>query len=62
MNVSYNNGTHAVLEYTPEALAAESAKPEFVSAKIYEPGKIIHMSDRDYRVGSGGNLIRIGRK
>ena len=62
MNISYEDGSHSIRPYDAEELAQEAAKPEFVSAKIYQPGKIIHMSDRDYRVGPAGNLIRIQEK
>ena len=59
MKVSDSNGTTYIGPYDPQKLAEEAAKPEFVSAKVYEPGKIVHMSDRDYRTGTAGNLIRI---
>ena len=59
MNVTYNDGSHHVGPFDPDKLAEEAAKPEFVSAKVYEPGKIVEMSDRKYRVGPAGNLIRI---
>jgi hypothetical protein len=59
MNISYEDGSHLIRPFDAEELAKEAAKHEFVSAKIYEPGKIVKMSDRSYRVGKAGNLIRI---
>ncbi len=59
MNISYEDGSHSIRPFDAEELAKEAAKPEFVSAKVYEPGKIVKMSDRSYRVGQAGNLIRI---
>jgi len=59
MNISYENGSHFIGPYDHEKLMEEAAKPEFLSAKIYEPGKIVQMSDRQYRVGKAGNLIRV---
>ena len=59
MNISYDNGSHLIEPYDAEKLASEAAKPEFVSAKVYQPGKIVKMSDREYRVGNAGNLIRV---
>lgn len=59
MNISYENGSRFIGPYDPEKLAEEAAKPEFVSAKVYQPGKIVQMSDRAYRVGQAGNLIRV---
>jgi hypothetical protein len=58
MNISYEDGTHFMGPYDAEKLEQEAAKPEFVSAKVYQPGKIVKMSDRKYRVGKAGNLIR----
>lgn len=58
MNISHEDGSRYIGPYDPEKLLAEASKPEFVSAKIYQPGKIVQMSDRAYRVGSAGNLIR----
>ena len=62
MNIGYQDGSHLIGPYDAERLAREAAKPEFVSAKVYQPGKIVHMSDRDYRVGRAGNLIRIRKE
>jgi hypothetical protein len=62
MNISYEDGSHSVRPYDAEELAKEAKRPDFVSAKVYQPGKIVHMSDRDYRVGPAGNLIRITKK
>jgi hypothetical protein len=59
MNISYEDGSHGIFPFAPEKLAQEAAKPEFVSAKVYQPGKIVEMSDRKYRVGPSGNLIRL---
>ena len=59
MNISYNDGSHLIQPFDAEKLASEAAKPEFISAKVYEPGKIVQMSDRQYRVGRAGNLIRV---
>ncbi len=59
MNVSYQDGSHSIQPFDAETLAREAARPDFVSAKVYEPGKIVKMSDRSYRVGPAGNLIRI---
>jgi hypothetical protein len=59
MNISYESGPPLIGPFDAEKLAQEAAKPEFVSAKVYQPGKIVQMSDRKYRVGEAGNLIRI---
>jgi hypothetical protein len=59
MNISYDNGSHLIEPYDAAKLACEAAKPEFVSAKVYQPGTIVKMSDREYRVGKAGNLIRV---
>ena len=62
MNISYENGSHMIGPYDAEKLAQEAAKPEFVSAKVYEPGKIVTMKGgAQYRVGQAGNLIRINK-
>ena len=61
MNISYEDGSHFIGAYDVEKLAQEAAKPEFVSAKVYQPGKIVQMSNRQYRVGQAGNLIRIDK-
>jgi hypothetical protein len=42
-----------------EQLEAAASRTDFVSAKVYQLGKIVEMSDRKYRVGHAGNLIRI---
>ena len=59
MNISYENGSHLIQPYDAEILAAEAAKPEFVSAKVYQPGKEVTIAGTQYRVGRAGNLIRI---
>jgi hypothetical protein len=59
MNIRYESGPPLIGPFDAEKLAQEAAKPEFVSAKVYQPGKIVQMSDRKYRVGEAGNLIRI---
>jgi hypothetical protein len=59
MNISYEDGSHKIGPYTPEELAQEAARPDFVSAKIYQPGKEVTIAGTKYRVGKGGNLIRI---
>ena len=58
MNISYENGSHLIAPYDAEKLTAEAARPEFVSAKVYEPGKIVTIAGQEYRVGRAGNLIR----
>lgn len=59
MNISYEDGTSLIAPYNAEVLEEEASKPEFVSAEVYQPGKIVKMSDREYRVGRAGNLIRV---
>lgn len=59
MNIGYTDGSHLIEPYDPVKLAQEANKPEFVSAKIYEPGKQVTIAGTDYRVGRAGNLIRI---
>ena len=59
MNISYEDGSHSIGPYDAEKLAQEAERPDFVSAKVYKPGTIVKMSDRSYRVGRAGNLIRL---
>ena len=59
MNITYENGSHLIQPFDAEKLAQEAAKPEFVSAKVYEPGKHLTIGGTEYRVGRAGNLIRI---
>jgi len=61
MNISYEDGSQLISIRKRPYLAAEAAKPEFVSAKVYQPGKQVTIAGRKYRVGRAGNLIRIGR-
>ena len=59
MNISYEDGSHLIREYDAEMLKAEAEKPEFVSAKVYQPGKQVTIAGTEYRVGRAGNLIRV---
>jgi hypothetical protein len=59
MNISYEDGSHSIQPFDAEKLAQEAQRDDFISAKVYQPGKIVTMSDRSYRVGRAGNLIRI---
>ena len=59
MNIEYTDHSHFIGPFDEKKLAEEVAKPEFLSAKVYQPGRIVEMSDREYRVGQAGNLIRV---
>ena len=59
MNIEYTDHSHFIGPFDEKKLAEEAAKPEFLSAKVYQPGRIVEMSDRKYRVGQAGNLIRV---
>lgn len=59
MNISYADGSHAVEPFDAEKLAKEAVRTDFVSAKVYEPGKQITIAGTEYHVGQAGNLIRI---
>jgi TPP-dependent pyruvate/acetoin dehydrogenase alpha subunit len=59
MNIAYVDGSKIISVYDAAKLAAEAARPEFVSAKVYEPGKHVTIAGTEYRVGQAGNLIRI---
>lgn len=62
MNISYTNRPNLVQEYDQEVLEREAQREEFISASVYVPGRIVTMSDRKYRVGKAGNLIRINNQ
>lgn len=59
MNITYGNGTTYTGPYDEEKFAAAAKDPEVVKACIYRPGETVTMSDRKYKVGQAGNLIRI---
>jgi hypothetical protein len=58
MNISYEDGSHSFGPFDAEKLAREAERPDFVSAKVYQPGKTVTVAGREYRVGQAGNLIR----
>ena len=58
MNISYEDGSHSITPYDEARLQQEADRPDFVSAKVYQPGKIVTIGKREYRVGRAGNLIR----
>ncbi len=58
MNISYEDGSHSIRPFDAEELQKEAAKSEFVSAKVYQPGKNVTIAGRKYRIGQAGNLIR----
>ncbi len=62
MNIGYTDGTHIISPFDAATLAAEAAKPEFVSATVYQPGKVVTVGGTEYRVGNAGNLIRTSPK
>jgi hypothetical protein len=59
MNISYNDGTNLVKPYDEKEFSEALADPRVVKASVYKVGEIVKMSDRSYRVGQSGNLIRI---
>ena len=59
MNITYNTGESITKPYDAEEFAKAVADPKVVKACIFKPGEIVKMSDRSYRVGPNGNLIRI---
>lgn len=59
MNITYNNGEEVRKEYNKEEFDAALNDPHVVKASVYKPGATVTMSDRKYRVGPNGNLIRI---
>jgi hypothetical protein len=58
MQVSYSNGTSITGPYDEKKFAEAIQDPNVVKACIYRPGEIVTMSDRKYKVGPNGNLIR----
>ena len=58
MNISYENGPNLIAPFDAERLAQEAKRPDFVQAKVYEPGKVVTVAGTRYRVGKAGNLIR----
>lgn len=59
MNITYNDGTSVTKPYDEKEFAEAVSDPRVVKAMVYKPGEIVRMSDRTYRVGRNGNLIRI---
>jgi hypothetical protein len=59
MNISYDDGTTLNGPYDEKKFNEALKDPRVVKACIYQPGAIVKMSDRSYRVGQRGNLIRI---
>lgn len=59
MNITYADGSRAISPFDAEKLAQEAQREDFVSAKVYEPGKMVTIAGTEYRVGQAGNLIRI---
>ena len=59
MNITYSNGESVTKPFDREEFEAALENPEVVKACVYRPGEIVTMSDRKYRVGPNGNLIRI---
>jgi hypothetical protein len=59
MNITYSNGESVTKPYNKEEFEAAMADPEVVKASVYKVGSIVTMSDRKYRVGQAGNLVRI---
>lgn len=59
MNISYSNGSSIIEPYDENKFNEALKNPDVVKACVYRPGEIITMSDRKYRVGNAGNLIRI---
>lgn len=58
MNIGYADGSHVISPFNAEELARELVRPDCVSAKVYQPGKLVTVAGREYRVGRAGNLIR----
>jgi hypothetical protein len=59
MNIGYTDGSRFIGPYDADKLQQEAARPDFVSAKVYEPGKTLTIGGTEYRVGNAGNLIRV---
>ena len=62
MNIGYADGSHTISPFDAEALARELARPDCVSAKVYQPGKLVMVAGTEYRVGRAGNLVRTSPK
>lgn len=59
MNITYSNGSSFIGTYVEQKFKEAIEDPTVVRASVYRPGEIIGMSDRKYKVGRAGNLIRI---
>jgi hypothetical protein len=59
MNITYSNGESVIKPYDKDEFNAAINDPNVVKASVYRVGEIVTMSDRKYRVGPAGNLIRI---
>lgn len=59
MNLAYDDGRTLTKPYDKEEFDKAVEDPHCVSATIFKPGTIVKMSDRSYRVGPNGNLIRM---
>jgi len=59
MQFSYVNGATYTGPYEEDKFAEAVKDPNVVKACVYRPGEIVTMSDRKYKVGQAGNLVRI---
>lgn len=59
MNISYSNGTSQIGPYDEQKFSEALKDPKVIKASVYRVGEIVTMSDRKYKVGRAGNLIRI---
>lgn len=62
MNISYEDRPNLVAPFDEMQLQTEMARHGFISATVYQPGKIVTIGDRTYRVGTAGNLIRTDKE
>ena len=62
MNISYENGPNLVAPFDEMQLQTEMARPDFVSATVYQPGKHVTIGETEYVVDSHGSLVRAHKK
>ena len=59
MQLSYDDGKKIFEPFDEQKFSQAVEDPHCVSATIYKPGSTVTMSDRTYKVGEHGNLIRV---
>lgn len=55
---TYSTGYSTSEPYTEEKFQKQLKNPDVVKVCVYKPGETVVMSDRTYKVGNAGNLVR----